>query len=192
MTKFFLLIILFFSIVSCNKDANMQQSRVIEKINRLSLSNNSDSLHLALEELDDIGEQSSLNYSLFLKKIDLLLKLKKIDLAYSEMVKNKNNYQEYDLYLLQGQIEKYYYKNDKYTETWKKGISVADKVLKKDRNSSSLMNKLILVSLVNSKEEALSLLERYSIEHDIDSTDVSFISHMIENFEGENNLLYQK
>ena|SRR5690606_1083091 len=192
MTKFFLLITLFLVIVSCNKDANAQQAQVIERINHLSLSNNPDSLQLALEELDDIGEKKSLSYNLFTKKIDLLLKLKKIDLAYSEMIKNKDNYQEYDLYLLQGQIEKYYYENDKYLETWKQGILVTDKVLKKYGDSGSLMNKLILVSLVTSKEEALSELKKYSTEHDIDSTDISFISHMIESFEEESDLLYLK
>jgi|GEM_PF-5034665 len=192
MTKFFLLITLFLVIVSCNKDANAQQAQVIERINRLSLSNNQDSLQLALEELDDIGEKKSLSYNLFTKKIDLLLKLKKIDLAYSEMIKNKDNYQEYDLHLLQGQIEKYYYENDKYLETWKQGILVTDKVLKKYGDSGSLMNKLILVSLVTSKEEALSELKKYSTEHNIDSTDISFISHMIESFEEESDLLYLK
>lgn len=192
MTKFFLLITLFLVIVSCNKDANAQQAQVIERINHLSLSNNPDSLQLALEELDDIGEKKSLSYNLFTKKIDLLLKLKKIDLAYSEMIKNKDNYQEYDLHLLQGQIEKYYYENDKYIETWEQGILVTDKVLKKYGDSGSLMNKLILVSLVTSKEEALSELKKYSTEHDIDSTDISFISHMIESFEEESDLLYVK
>lgn len=192
MTKFFLLITLFLVIVSCNKDANAQQAQVIERVNHLSLSNNPDSLQLALEELDDIGEKKSLSYNLFTKKIDLLLKLKKIDLAYSEMIKNKDNYQEYDLHLLQGQIEKYYYENDKYIETWEQGILVTDKVLKKYGDSGSLMNKLILVSLVTSKEEALSELKKYSTEHNIDSTDISFISHMIESFEEESDLLYLK
>lgn len=54
------------------------------------------------------------------------------------------------------------------------------------------MNKLILVSLVTSKEEALSELKKYSTEHEIDSTDLSFVFHIIENFEEESNLLYLK
>lgn len=192
MTKFFLLITLFLVIVSCNKDANAQQAQIIERINHLSLSNNADSLLLALSEIEKIEEKNSITYDLYLKKIDLLLLLKKIDLAYSEMIENKGNYEEYDLHLLQGQIEKYHYKNDKYLETWKQGILVADKVLKKYGDSNSLMNKLILVSLVTSKEEALSELKKYSTEHEIDSTDLSFVFHIIENFEEESNLLYLK
>lgn len=192
MTKFFLLIALFLVIVSCNKDANAQQAQIIERINHLSLSNNADSLLLALSEIEKIEEKNSITYDLYLKKIDLLLLLKKIDLAYSEMIENKGNYEEYDLHLLQGQIEKYHYKNDKYLETWKQGILVADKVLKKYGDSNSLMNKLILVSLVTSKEEALSELKKYSTEHEIDSTDLSFVFHIIENFEEESNLLYLK
>ncbi|HZH87779.1 MAG TPA: hypothetical protein VFD78_01235 [Chitinophagaceae bacterium] len=192
MTKFFLLITLFLVIVSCNKDANAQQAQIIERINHLSLSNNADSLLLALSEIEKIEEKNSITYDLYLKKIDLLLLLKKIDLAYSEMIENKGNYEEYDLHLLQGQIEKYHYKNDKYLETWKQGILLADKVLKKYGDSNSLMNKLILVSLVTSKEEALSELKKYSTEHEIDSTDLSFVFHIIENFEEESNLLYLK
>lgn len=192
MTKFFLLIALFLVIVSCNKDANAQQAQIIERINHLSLSNNADSLLLALSEIEKIEEKNSITYDLYLKKIDLLLLLKKIDLAYSEMIENKGNYEEYDLHLLQGQIEKYHYKNDKYLETWKQGILVADKVLKKYGDSNSLMNKLILVSLVTSKEEALSELKKYSTEHEIDSTDLSFVFHIIENFEEESNLFYLK
>src|SRR5690554_1679549 len=192
MTKFFLLITLFLVIVSCNKDANAQQSQIIERITQLSLSNNADSLLLELSEIEKIEEKNSITYDLYLKKIDLLLLLKKIDLAYSEMIENKGNYEEYDLHLLQGQIEKYHYKNDKYLETWKQGILLADKVLKKYGDSNSLMNKLILVSLVTSKEEALSELKKYSTEHEIDSTDLSFVFHIIENFEEESNLLYLK
>lgn len=84
-----------------------------------------------MSEIEKIEEKNSITYDLYLKKIDLLLLLKKIDLAYSEMIENKGNYEEYDLHLLQGQIEKYHYKNDKYLETWKQGILLADKVLKK-------------------------------------------------------------
>src|SRR5690554_7876850 len=77
MTKFFLLITLFLVIVSCNKDANAQQAQIIERINHLSLSNNADSLLLALSEIEKIEEKNSITYDLYLKKIDLLLLLKK-------------------------------------------------------------------------------------------------------------------
>jgi len=192
MSKYLILSILSFLIISCNKNANAQQTEEIVKINNLYVSGNADSLLLALEKIEKIEEKEQLPYNLYLKKIDIFLLLQKIDSAYAEMIEKKGNYKEYDIHLIQGQIEKQYYKNDKYIETWREGISAADEKLNRLGDSHLLMNKLVLVSLVTSKEEALSELKQYCANHEVDSVYISDIISTIEEFNVEKDLLYVK